>query len=317
MNLIHCFTKPYFVFRPGQLVRRLTFEFGSNISDRRDVKLPWGFPMRVDPADDIGRALLTTGVNDLLVTEALFRLVDPGDFAIDVGANIGYMTSIMASRVGATGRVLSFEPHPVVNSELHTHIKAWENNGLVAPSVIKTVQAAVSTRPGEAILVEPPTFKGNRGRSALETAVEGSCGEPNSGRHKTPVESLDTFLPAGTEIGMLKIDVEGHEEQVLLGASHLLTRQAVRDIVFEEFASYPAATHRLLASFGYRTFAMEERLTGPRLHEPHENWPRPRYAPPNFIATRDEERLRVRFRARGWHCLSSREKKAPLAQRMS
>jgi FkbM family methyltransferase len=317
MNLIHCFTKPYFVFRPGQVFRRLTFEFATNTSDRRDVKLPWGFPLRVDPADDIGRALLTTGVNDLLVTEALFRLVDAGDFAIDVGANIGYMTSVMASRVGATGRVLSFEPHPVICRELQTHVKAWEDNGLVAPAVIETVKAAVSARPGEATLVEPPTFKGNRGRSALETAVGGSSGEPSSSRHKTAVESLDTFLLTGSQVGMLKIDVEGHEEQVLLGASALLTRQAIRDIVFEEFASYPAATHRLLASFGYKTFAMEERLTGPRLHEPHENWPRPRYAPPNFIATRDEERLHARFRARGWRCLSSRGKEAPLAQRMS
>src|SRR5436853_4737864 len=151
MNLAHCFTKPYFFFRPTQIVRRIAFEFEKNTSARRTVKTPWGFKLSVDPADDIGRALLTTGVNDLLVTEALFRLLEPGDYAVDVGANIGYMTSIMAHCVGATGSVTSFEPHPVIHGELCAHIQNWGNDGLIARGSIRAMQLAVGARPGEAV----------------------------------------------------------------------------------------------------------------------------------------------------------------------
>ena len=35
-----------------------------------------------------------------------------GDTVVDVGANIGCMTAVLAERVGASGRVHSFEPHP-------------------------------------------------------------------------------------------------------------------------------------------------------------------------------------------------------------
>jgi len=44
------------------------------------------------------------------VESAIRRLLHTGDTAIDVGANIGYLTAVMLSMVGPTGRVVSFEP---------------------------------------------------------------------------------------------------------------------------------------------------------------------------------------------------------------
>jgi FkbM family methyltransferase len=250
----------------------------------------------------MGWSILTTGINDLLVTEALFRLVEPGDFAIDVGANIGYTTSCMACQVGSAGRVVSFEPHPALYAELCHHVAMWQNDSMVAPNVIQTVRAAVSLTPGEALLVEPKSFVQNRGCSSLKLANDN---RPTTNRreHKASVVSLDSFLSPDHQVGVLKIDVEGHEEQVLLGARELLGRGAVRDIIFEEFKPYPAATHDLLASFGYHSFALEERLLGPRILDPRGDRCAPRFAPPNFIATRDVGRLRERFRAKSWRSL--------------
>lgn len=37
------------------------------------------------------------GVYDLPVSETIWRLLDPGDYAIDVGASLGHMTGIMAA----------------------------------------------------------------------------------------------------------------------------------------------------------------------------------------------------------------------------
>ena len=54
---------------------------------------------------------------DLISCEAIWRLLDEGELALDVGANIGYMTSLMAARLGKNGRVIAFEPHPVLFQE--------------------------------------------------------------------------------------------------------------------------------------------------------------------------------------------------------
>ena len=42
--------------------------------------------------------------------KALQELIQPGWTAIDVGANIGYFTLLMANRVGPQGKVIAFEP---------------------------------------------------------------------------------------------------------------------------------------------------------------------------------------------------------------
>ena len=66
----------------------------------------------MNPKETIGRAILRLGVYDLCVSESICRLLDPGESAIDVGANLGYMTSLMAAKAGKCGSVESFEPHP-------------------------------------------------------------------------------------------------------------------------------------------------------------------------------------------------------------
>jgi len=55
------------------------------------------------------------GTHEPGVVQGLEELVQPGWTAIDVGANIGYFTLLMAKRVGPQGKVIAFEPlaeHP-------------------------------------------------------------------------------------------------------------------------------------------------------------------------------------------------------------
>ena len=54
----------------------------------------------------------TVGVYGVLDTHIVESLIKPGDYAIDVGAAIGYFTLIFAKLVGKTGKVISFEPDP-------------------------------------------------------------------------------------------------------------------------------------------------------------------------------------------------------------
>jgi len=52
------------------------------------------------------------GCYQIAVTEAMKKILKPGDTFIDVGAHIGYLTAIGASLVGQKGVVYSFEPVP-------------------------------------------------------------------------------------------------------------------------------------------------------------------------------------------------------------
>src|SRR5262249_5602474 len=67
------------------------------------------------PLDDlVGRALYFFGDLDPKVTWVIRRLLEPGDLALDIGANLGFLSLFMAKIVGPHGAVHAFEPNPVL-----------------------------------------------------------------------------------------------------------------------------------------------------------------------------------------------------------
>jgi FkbM family methyltransferase len=55
----------------------------------------------------------------------------PGDFVLDLGAHAGYFTQVALSKVGPTGYVLAFEPHPVNYAKWLKNCSAFSNVGCV------------------------------------------------------------------------------------------------------------------------------------------------------------------------------------------
>ena len=99
--------KPWFIFRPSQVLRRLTFQ--PDLNPPAPAGGAGAAHLLALDDDHIGRCLGTTGIYDLAVSELLFRLIHPGDLVVDAGANIGYM-SVLAATAGA--HVIAFEPNP-------------------------------------------------------------------------------------------------------------------------------------------------------------------------------------------------------------
>src|SRR5580704_36595 len=99
MNLISRMNKPEYLYQPHQFVRRLTRAIRPQ-PEEVEVLLPWGLRMRVKPCEDHGRSLYHFGLYDLVLSEAIWRLLDRCERAIDIGANIGYVTGLMAARLG-------------------------------------------------------------------------------------------------------------------------------------------------------------------------------------------------------------------------
>src|SRR5947209_8761809 len=129
MNAHLLINKPYYLFRPSQLLRRLIRLLRQRraVGEWEQAILPWGHRIRYRPAEMIGSSIARTGLYDLCVSETLYRLVGPADLAVDAGANIGHMTSLMADRVGLAGKVIAIEPHPELFAELENNVRHWRD----------------------------------------------------------------------------------------------------------------------------------------------------------------------------------------------
>ena len=305
--------KPEYIYRPAQVLRRLRFELAPP-GEFAEVALPWGVPIRVRPSEIIGRSIVGLGVFELQVTEAIWRLVDPGETAADVGANIGYMTSVLGRRVRPGGTVWCFEPHPDLFSELSHNVDRWRTpsgaNGLTpgrspaggaAAVTFELRNAAVSDRSGACTLHVPSDFSVNRGLASVEArAAEGTTAIT------VPQVSLDETFAGVDRVGLIKVDVEGHEAAVFRGAQELIRRHRVRDWLFEENDENPLGVGKMLAENGYRLFRIRKHFSHLELAAPEERVSVARYAvpeSPNFLATLEPDRAKRRFEARGWQSL--------------
>ncbi|WP_107480700.1 FkbM family methyltransferase [Streptomyces caniscabiei] len=162
----------------------------------------------------------------------LDELCPPGcGTAVDVGGWYGPWTRRLAARAG---RVVTVEPVPRLARLLVSS----------APRNVRVVQAAASDHPGTARLWLPPGDDGGRGLSSLV-------------RRDIHGRALDvrcvTLDGLGlTDVGFVKIDVDGNELAVLRGASGLLVRDRPALFIELEARIQPIApVVALLAGLGY------------------------------------------------------------------
>ncbi len=157
----------------------------------------------LDNIDDFIKNILRTGLPwELHIRQLIETHAWPGTTAVDIGAHIGCHTLAMAKRVGAEGRVYAFEPQP----KLHRELKV--NMALNGMENVQTFCAAVGDKDGEIEL--SPLKEGNEGSSVLQ----GGAGI------FVPLMTLDSLHLKN--VSLIKIDVEGMEDQVLAGAQNTL-----------------------------------------------------------------------------------------------
>jgi FkbM family methyltransferase len=264
------------------------------------IRLPWGLPIRVEPRETIGSSIGRLGIHELPTSECIIRLIDSGDTTIDAGANIGHMTSLMAVAAGPTGRVIAFEPHPTIFRELAFNVEAWKTHPGVAK--IETHNTALADHSGTADLLVPRYFADNHGVAYL---VDDSNPVADADLVKVRLGTLDELIGTEERIGVLKIDVEGHELQVLHGARALLASGNVHQVVFEEYGTPPTPVTSLLESHGYTLFRVDGNLSGLVVLPAHEKWVLPVKDAPIYVATLEPQRLQTRLAKRGWTVYSS------------
>jgi FkbM family methyltransferase len=286
---------PYF-FQPLQVFKRLRLEYFWRGKKKVVTTLPWRLPITINPHEAIGYDIACHGLYEIGVTETLWRLTEPGDLAIDAGSNIGYAASILAIRVGTRGRILCFEPHPLVFESLKENVEIWKKDKRCGTFVL--YEAALGVTNGLALLHTSDWFQTNRGTAWVSAKVEFA---PGVSVIEVSVRSLDSLLDEAETIGIVKMDVQGNELSVLEGMNHFLERRAVRDIVFEEVAPFPAPTHRYLQSKGYSIFELQERFTRIRcLPNAQSSADASTPVVPNYLATLKPDRAKARLNRGIW-----------------
>ncbi len=179
---------------------------------------------------------------ELELLEAINDVISSKGVAIDAGANIGNHSLYFSAVMGM--RVVAFEPVQMNRDVLHRLIQL---NG--DQTQITVQPTALSDREDKVQMIladisNPGMFRIGSGSSACEAATE----------------TLDTALRRlgidPREVGILKIDVEGHEKEVLLGAKELLATAHPLLSVEVVTTEFYHVIREILEPFGYRPIAV-------------------------------------------------------------
>lgn len=138
------------------------------------------------------------------ITRVIQGCVEPGDVAIDIGANVGYYSLVMSRLAGPAGAVYAVEPSPSIRARLERHL---ELNGV---RNVVVLPFGVSNRSEERYL------KLSGESNCGDTHFVDDPGEANI-EGRLPLRRLVDLVPAAdlARCGLIKVDVEGMEVEVL------------------------------------------------------------------------------------------------------
>lgn len=162
--------------------------------------------------------LMFEGYWEYWISEFMWRNVQPGQVAVDVGANHGYYTVLLSDLVGPAGKVHAIEPNPRLAELLGLNVAV---NGFWHIAEVRA--AAVGDGDGGVLPMVVPLRDPKNGYVVQAgQAVPQGLDPALFARHDVPIVTLDTAVPGRADF--VKIDVEGAEEQVWRGMQQLIAR---------------------------------------------------------------------------------------------
>lgn len=176
-----------------------------------------------------------------------------GGTAIDVGANIGLHTLAMAQNVGERGKVFAFEPNPKIARALQRTLNL---NGFSGTTSL--LQKAASDQTGSV-------------RMYLSEHSPESSLFPLDTAHPVDVDAVtvDSIVPPGTVVDLIKIDVEGAEPLVYRGMQRVLSESPKIRLIMEWSSSHFARSgldaesfFSLLSQDGFKAYRIDDSEPG-------------------------------------------------------
>ena len=197
------------------------------------ARYPDGRTFRIPAGDVMYAQVFVFGAYEPAETTIVERLLEPGDFAVDIGANHGWFSLLMGVRVGPAGAVWAVEPDGPIVEQLRANLGL--NEGM--PIEVKPFAVGDDDR-----VVDLHVFAGlPHGHASTST-----LGRGDYVTHSVRQLALDRLLAEAPEPPVfIKVDVEGAELAVLQGANDLLQAGAPPIWMIE-------VNHQTAGAFGYR-----------------------------------------------------------------
>lgn len=159
-------------------------------------------------------------------------LIAPGDLVLDIGAHKAAFSYWMAKRAGRAGRVIAFEPNPLLATYLRDVASCFPVGS------IRVVDVALSDRCGTAELHFPGSHLGSASIELKRDVLQGPI--------EVPIATLDEYLASTgphPPVRFIKCDVESHELAVFRGAIKTLRRD--RPVLLFESGDFEQRPERL------------------------------------------------------------------------
>lgn len=202
----------------------------------------WGDAMWLKPGDYVDDYLLCDGVWEPHLLRQFETALRGEGWFFDVGAHIGSCTLAAAKILGERGRVAAFEPTPATFARLAENVKLNDVGN------VTLVNLAVGSTPGLVTLDGGDDYNSGRSRVAAD-----------GGGQPCAMTTLDAFWTSlgRPPVQLIKIDVEGFELDVLLGARELLTTGPALLLELTPVGEGPALSRarevlQLVETAGYR-----------------------------------------------------------------
>jgi FkbM family methyltransferase len=208
----------------------------------------FAFRMSYDPGSPADRDMMNCmnqfGCPEPEVIHLMTRVVRPGDFVIDGGANIGFFTLILSRLVGGSGNVAAVEPAENNLFKLKENLKINDvHNFQICDQPLWSSTTNVTLH-----------YSDHPGFNTLGNHLPLVMGKKDL---QSTTLSRWTTIPR-----LIKLDLEGSEEHALRGAQKLLVNHVPYIVcelnvkALQALGSTQESLRRFMREWGYSTFAL-------------------------------------------------------------
>lgn len=247
----------------GRWIRRsihTVFRLRHPGSDPLNYRLPGKVDIRLYPHGEVAEWLAFPRLFEATELALVSAALKAGMKVVDAGANIGLYSILAAKLVGPTGTVWSFEPAPETFARLERNLSLNECDR------VQSFRLALSDVPDILLPLRSDRGFGDAYRYLAHDSAAPNPDDP--GAALVSVTTLDQWATrsGAHDVDFLKIDVEGGEYRLLLGAREFLKSNPRVTVLFECEADWcdrsgcrQEDAMDLLESLGFGLFAWETR----------------------------------------------------------
>ena len=198
-------------------------------NNRLLVSPSWGGKLIVSSEDrSLMPELAISGTYELPLTKYIIKQIKPDNIVVDIGANLGYFTILLAYMVGTGGKVIAYEAD---NDSIYLIQENVSINYL--SDRVTIINKAVYSENTTINFFVAEKYKGNSSIHKHDDDYFKIYGNDRIVERKIEAIRLDDSIGKFNKIDFVKIDIEGGEYHAFLGMKDLIENGAIKSIIFE------------------------------------------------------------------------------------